>query len=311
MSPNKTYIQKAVRIAGWLLVVAAFLYIGIKAYRTPANAFLDILQPRTAFIVLLLSLLYSLLNIVIAGAWSIIAYAVSENTAELRGLFSVHLKTEVIKYVPGNVFHFAGRHFFSEETGLTQRSTLISNILEVCTVLSALGFSLAAFYGENAIHVRSQRVFILFSKYWAMIAATALFIAGVSISSLIKRDKYFFCIALPGAFAALVLYISFFAGTSLLFLCLGSSLTGMPLSMLAFRIIAGIFCVAWASGFLIPGAPGGLGVRESVLITLLSPVWGEGSAIASAILFRLITITGDMLAFFWGIMIAPRGISDR
>lgn len=135
--------------------------------------------------------------------------------------------------------------------------------------------------------------------------ATMNYLFGIILSSIIKRDKYFHRnIMLPALFA-LVLYLAFFAGTSFLFFYLGSSITEKIIVIQEFLTIAVFFCVAWASGFMIPGAPGGLGVREGMLITLLSPLWGDGNAIASAMLFRFIAVAGDVLAFFWGIMIAP------
>lgn len=306
MFRDSDYIQKAVRIAGWLLVAAAFLYIGIKAYRTPADAFSQILHPRLAIILLLLGAAYSLLNIILASAWSIVAHAVSGKKAGLRGLLAVHLKTGIIKYLPGNVFHFAGRHLFSEETGLSQSATLVSNILEVCTMLSALGFSLAAVYDGNVVQAPFAHLSGVSSKYVAMIASSMIFLFGIIIFSIIKRDKLFIRNLLLPAFSSLALYMAFFAATSFLFLTLGSSITGKPGAMQEFRTVAGFFCVAWASGFVIPGAPGGLGVREGVLISLLSPIWGDGSAIAAAVLFRLITVAGDMLSFLWGMLIAPK-----
>ncbi len=291
---------------GWFLVAAAFWYIGIKAYGTPAGAFSKILHARLAILAVLLCVAYSFMNIILAGAWSIIALAVSEKTAGLCGLIAVHLKTDVIKYLPGNVFHFAGRHLFSKETGLSQRSTLVSNVLEVCTVLSALGFSLVAFDLGNNVYSEVPNMICVPSKSLIIIAAAMIFLFGIIISSIIKLDKYYHRNILLPALIALVLYLAFFAGTSFLFLYLGSSITEKIITIQEFRTIAVFFCVAWASGFMIPGAPGGLGVREGMLIMLLSPLWGDGNAIASAMLFRFITVAGDMLAFFWGIMIVPK-----
>ncbi len=57
------------------------------------------------------------------------------------------------------------------------------------------------------------------------------------------------------------------------------------------------YALAWAAGFLMPGAPGGIGVREMVLSVLLSPVAGQGRTAAFSVLHRLITVAGDFAAY--------------
>jgi hypothetical protein len=34
-----------------------------------------------------------------------------------------------------------------------------------------------------------------------------------------------------------------------------------------FLFLTGLFAVAWISGFIVPGAPAGLGIREAILVT--------------------------------------------
>ena len=47
-----------------------------------------------------------------------------------------------------------------------------------------------------------------------------------------------------------------------------------------------------------PGAPGGLGVREAVLVTLLTgAVLGPSESLLVAVLLRAVTIAGDLLFF--------------
>ena len=54
---------------------------------------------------------------------------------------------------------------------------------------------------------------------------------------------------------------------------------------------------AWLAGFIIPGAPGGIGVREAVLIFFVTPIIGEPQSIAVAIALRFVTLLGDVCFF--------------
>jgi hypothetical protein len=67
--------------------------------------------------------------------------------------------------------------------------------------------------------------------------------------------------------------------------------------------VTGFFALAWLAGYLLPGAPAGLGVRESVMLMLLAPLYGESVAIALGLTLRLATTLADALAlgvgWFW------------
>ena len=64
---------------------------------------------------------------------------------------------------------------------------------------------------------------------------------------------------------------------------------------IALRAIGG-FSLAWCVGFLAVVVPAGAGVREVVLIAVLSPVAGADGAIAVALASRMVTTAGDLLA---------------
>ena len=65
-------------------------------------------------------------------------------------------------------------------------------------------------------------------------------------------------------------------------------------------LLSGIFAVAWVAGFVTPGAPAGLGVREVVLVAALTPVYDHETAIGVAAMLRMVTVLGDGLAFLIG-----------
>ena len=84
----------------------------------------------------------------------------------------------------------------------------------------------------------------------------------------------------------------FFIGSGLLVVALCKSLAGANRVM----ELIGIGSAAWLVGFVVPGAPGGLGVREAVLIAGLSAVALPATeATAVALAYRFVTMVGDVL----------------
>jgi len=64
-----------------------------------------------------------------------------------------------------------------------------------------------------------------------------------------------------------------------------------------FSMVYGIAVLSWLLGYIMPGAPGGLGVRESILVLALSPIYGQDNILIAGLLTRAIFIIGDIVAF--------------
>jgi len=63
-----------------------------------------------------------------------------------------------------------------------------------------------------------------------------------------------------------------------------------------------IFAVAWLAGYVAPGAPAGVGVREAGLVFLLTPLFNSGFSVAISLTLRLTTTIGDFVAFLFGLV---------
>ena len=72
---------------------------------------------------------------------------------------------------------------------------------------------------------------------------------------------------------------------------------GQPFTASLFFQVGGLFILSWSIGFLTPGAPGGLGVREAIMLMFLNDVLSQNLLLTSAILYRIICIIGDCLVF--------------
>jgi hypothetical protein len=73
-----------------------------------------------------------------------------------------------------------------------------------------------------------------------------------------------------------------------------------------------VSAAAWLAGFVTPGAPGGLGVREAILVMALEGTLGKGGALAAAALFRAATTLGDVALYLAALVIRGNGrLLDR
>jgi glycosyltransferase 2 family protein len=72
-------------------------------------------------------------------------------------------------------------------------------------------------------------------------------------------------------------------------------------------LATGGFAFAWCVGFLVVLAPAGAGIRDVLLVAVLSPVLGTGAATAVALMSRIMTIVGDLAAAAGAALSARRG----
>jgi uncharacterized membrane protein YbhN (UPF0104 family) len=75
-------------------------------------------------------------------------------------------------------------------------------------------------------------------------------------------------------------------------------------------LLIAVFALAWVVGFMTPGAPGGLGVREGLMLLMLAPTYTPSSASALVIALRIATTLGDVLVFCIGMALLPKHNKD-
>jgi hypothetical protein len=74
----------------------------------------------------------------------------------------------------------------------------------------------------------------------------------------------------------------------------------------ALWLVPAAAAASWVSGFLIVGAPAGLGVREMVFLALLHGHMEESDILLLAAAFRIITFGGDVLFLALGVLLGRR-----
>ena len=71
-----------------------------------------------------------------------------------------------------------------------------------------------------------------------------------------------------------------------------------------------VTCVSWMAGFVVVGVPGGIGVRETIFISMTTAALGPGVAVSAAVLSRVVSIAVDLLGAAGIGVDRPDGTSD-
>jgi hypothetical protein len=289
-------LRTAINIAGVALSVLCLVFFA----RTVASHIgsMDLAPVAMAKGIALGLLPYMAAYAMFAGAWLCLLRLFGERPHS-HAAFGVFLTAQFGKYLPGNVGHHVGRPALASQHGMRTDAVVASMALEMLIVIALVVLL-------SIPQLRAFQQQIDFMPLWPVIAVLgAVLIAAIFVLSwrnLRKREPE---TAIGKADPLWVIYAVLLSAGGLV-LTGGSLLAVDGFHAVDFataaRVIS-LFCVAWLSGFVTPGAPAGLGVRELVIVQGLSPVFGAPTATTMALTFRLLTTLADLIAFGIGLVL--------
>jgi uncharacterized membrane protein YbhN (UPF0104 family) len=260
--------ERRVRVLAQLLLVAALVFVALKVRSIWHGGHVEL--ANVDWVALAGSFVLAAIGTA-AGAliWLVILDGLGvKPRLRWAGLF---FQSQLGKYIPGAVWQYAGRAAVARANGIPVRP---------------VGISLPIEFAAAAIAAGSMAAFLL--GWWG-----ALLLAAVAVLLLLARRPTRSRLPALVTIRATLLYL-------LVWLLLGASfwlcargLVTVPAGDLALYI--GTFAVAWLAGLLAIYAPGGLGVREAVLVALLHGRIGAADALVVAAASRLMLILADVL----------------
>lgn len=244
--------------------------------------------------------LYLVSQVLAARAWSgtlaVFMIRLPPGRAETQLLVS-----QVAKYIPGNVAHLLGRLALAREDGVSAAVAGLAMLLEIGLLLAAGGLLFLSFL----LFAPELTLSLLPPGIAGSLAGLSLPLAGVlaagigigiwHLARMIRGRSTRTRLDPAKAAKPLALHVVNFLALGLSLGCVTQAIA--PAGNGAFLLSIPVFVVAWTTGFLIPGAPGGIGVREGLIVLGLGTAFGQGPALTAALLHRAICILGDLTTF--------------
>jgi len=248
-----------------------------------------------------LSFLFCVISIYLnAYAWKYIVKWLGKEF-QSNNLVSFYVLTNILKYVPGGVWHFVERFNFIKKISNPQIA-LYSTLIEPYFMLS--GSFLLASMG------------LIFSPFYFFLIFPLVFLNRKFIFLILKslgflKGKVFEVLRLPiskGQFEERINIISFFPTRALFleigfilskfigfYICLNTFYASNTLNILFLLVI---FSLSWSLGLVVPAAPGGVGVFEACLLFFVGKSIPQNIMLISLIYFRVISTSADLFLSF-------------
>jgi len=240
-----------------------------------------------------------------------------------RWAIATYLRTNLAKYLPGNIWHFYSRLQASRTVGIPTDSALLSIVLEPLLMAAAALFLACLTYRFSpwqdlvliailiGIHPRflnpllqktargkmkalRRGAAIMASQSTSPQAAGAAQAAQADSShTAAETEAHPESLQLNGypllPLLGELLFVALRGGGFLLAVL---ALSALPRAALPILISA--FSIAWVMGLVIPGAPGGIGVFEAVAIALLQEQLPAEQVLGAVACYRLISTLAEV-----------------
>ncbi|ESY15631.1 MULTISPECIES: YbhN family protein [unclassified Mesorhizobium] len=284
---------KILRTGGVVIAVAAMFFV-VRSVYGYADQLYEMLQiPQFIPVVLAGAIFYALVLQLVGLAWFTLLASVGEKAIAPFLALRIFARTQVYKYLPTNVVHLVGRFVVASRLGASKEALSYAQMMEIVLMVLAAG-SVALLFSFSFVLQAGEDYGI--NRY---LASAAYLVGGLAAFVLapIVAGRYFKQsrrhVTFSMAALSIASYVLFFLANGLIVIVLVHVLYGPTME---WKMVIGVSAAGWLLGFVVPGAPGGLGVREAVFIAGLTTIGiPAATSTAVAIAHRVVTLLGDVL----------------
>ena len=301
--------KKLTKRVGNLLVLLSFGFLFYILSTLDFTAVKEMFTFTWIPLIVLFAILYSSLSLYMAEAWRVLLVLVSGACLD-KHIIYVYLRTVIFKYAPGNVFHFLGRHSLSKTHALSHKSIAFANGVEILLQLFSVSFliMIGTIFFDISLNIGA---YITLSKTKILLAFSLLILLTSIILFKKKYREILLCKEALFALSRVFIYQLFFLiGSAMILVAVYYFILDVSLTFSLVVQTIFVSSIAWLLGFIVPGAPGGVGIREAILLMLLPPILmiSKELVLAGALIYRVVTILGESLTYFWAKLFEIKGI---
>jgi len=283
--------MKKIRLS-WLVGPLSVLLLGIALWRH-GNQVLELAPDQEGWALLLFGL-----GATVAAQWlnAIAWWALLQwlrVPLPLPQVLLLFVRTNVYKYLPGGIWHHLGRLRWLRSQAVSGRRALLAVLLDPLLMMIA-ALCLVPLGGlQWGLGLLAPFALLLLQPCWLNPLLERLLRSKRAMLG--PADECSSDAPLLGSpWQPLLLELPFlllrFAGFGC---CIA---TFSSISSLGLGVWLAAFCLAWVVGLVVPGAPGGIGVFELVLLARLRGLIPEAELLAVLVSYRLISVGAELLA---------------
>jgi uncharacterized membrane protein YbhN (UPF0104 family) len=299
--------NRILQVLKWIWVVAIIIFIGVFFYRNLPEA-IQYLQEVPFGLVIA-----SAVCIIIAKLLIVLLALLSVNTGEWRpsflSMFTIFTVSQLGKYIPGSIWHFAARINAYKDNALSNKKTAQAMIIEnLWLVTGAAAFGVVFLSLNHTVMDGATLLPVEFPEWlWSLLPYLVLIFW---IAGLFLLDKRYPTSSKGITISRVLLLLLIQSG---IWLSLGISyyLLFLNAGTNDLFLILGGYALSWIAGYLVIFAPGGIGVRETVQVFLFSTISTPQQVVIISLMHRMVYTIVEVLLGLVGYLLTKRVARDQ
>lgn len=299
---KKTSFSRTIKIIGNIAMIVAIIFIIRRLLQYSIN-YKILFEKKNLFLFFALVIAYSISVIICSYPWKNAVYLITDSDIRFLEVAEVSVKANVLKYIPGNIFQYIGRNDLAIKKGLKHTDVAVSTLLDIAINFGAV-FVLTIVCAFDTMKkcavslLKMQNVIIVLLIVIGLVIWVMVFLWKKKDNKYKNIFKRIFCRkGMRLLFTNSIIYILVSLYTTGIYMIVLYVILGETFKVEQLFYVGGAVLASWMIGFITPGAPGGMGVRETALIMMLGGIIEQQVILLSVIANRVVSIFGDILAF--------------
>ncbi len=285
----------------YLVTLICLSFLGFSIYNNAEDLRNETIGIQDSFWIVV-AIIFSLLSIIInAYAWMFLIESLDCKRNNLN-IIRIFLNTNIYKYLPGGIWHFVSR-FKNLRLEMSIENSVESILLEPLLMLvSGLIFIPFGSWNLSVLILCWSSPLIFLIGFRELIIRilksikSSIFSNFKEINETNRSQNINRASKSVYPYRALFLELIFIFARFIGFLC---CLKAFSIETLISQgVLISSFSLAWVVGLVVPAAPGGLGIFESIIFLGLGSQLPEAPLLASLLCYRLVSTLADVLAAF-------------
>ena len=256
-------------------------------------------------IALLLGGILIILSTVNLGiGWGKILNQLTVKKVPQKEISNIYIKSNLSKYIPGNVMQFVGRNILAKEYDISQQVITLSTIYEL-GILALIGSSIIILSGQLKVILNLFSLNLLIIIMIVVVVILGILVVFKITSRLqVHLRSIDYKVILKCIKCSLAFYVMGLLLMGISFVIVLYTFNSLEVTMNNVFLYIGVFILAWFVGFITPGAPGGIGIRETVLMVYMGNLFSGIHIIELVAIHRIINVISDISIYLINILLS-------
>lgn len=297
-------MKKALKIIGNIVMIAALAFV-VKKLLDMDISFSQLSEGRVVCALVLCFVIQTVIIICSCYPWLVFTRSLSGRKIPYSAAMPVYTQSNLYKYLPGNVFQYVGRNQLAADMEISHVDVACATVLDVlfCVFWTAvisvimLGGRIAEIlskYGRNLLIVGAVGMVLVV----LLILAVRMKFRDKFKAYISRYSKAFAKENRPMLLRGVFYYLLQNAVSAAMYMgCLALIVPQADTGELT--ALTGAFLFAWIIGFVTPGAPGGIGIREGVMLFVCGDSFAD-RIVLFVLVMRIGSVFADVAAFVIG-----------